>query len=588
MFNVFISQFNPRPNQLIFNTLRIMELMQEAKRQGAQLILFGETALQGYNVKNSLISERFFQVTETCLDRIRQYAEHLKIGIALGAYRKNQAVYGKPTKNGVWTYFPENVEGLIPENSYQEKQLIPRQSELDEILYVAAGSADTMYIHKISNKRVAYHICQDSWRHTPSEIYQANPLQQAIDLQADVLINFSASPWFEGKWHLILQDMLVLSEKYKMTIIYVPIAGFEDQQFQFTAGGFVVDCGKVKHLLPPFIESDCMIDLETIGDAPHVAIDVTKRFKTEYKQEIKISNIYHALMTAIDSVASQNGIKKISSPTSEAIFAKEITSFLPEATEVLTRLSQYKKANAKEGFALDFVDEFNTFLLIHLLRQFTSNKIKIVLCLYEMSSLTDKQRNFLGRNHVAIFSGPYQNFRAYARKKKLLLLDTFNLTQYRIGELNNNLYGFSLLGSLTMSVIYKLLYYCNLESEVDMPDDSEILQQKLIDHVIKQIQILPDYDKAKLEKVCLPYFIKKLENDTTDIEIKNRCKETVSSVLNEAEQESWHGARVKVDSIVQLTLFAPARTCKTNPPLIPESDLIDLIEPEPETSRSRL
>lgn len=565
MPTLFLSQFKPRPNQLIFNTLRIMQLMKKAKAQNVSIIVFGETALQGYNVKNSLVSERFFKATESCLRRIRKYADHLNLGIILGTYRKNQSLYGKPAKNGVWTYFPSGINGLSPEDSYQEKQLIPRQAELNEILYVAAGKMNTMRVRTIGTKRVVYHVCQDSWRETPTETYQKNPLHQALALHPDVLINLSASPWYEGKWYNILEYMLMLSAKHKFTIVYLPIAGFEDQQFQFTAGGFVVHCGHIKRLLPRFIEEEAIVNLETIANEPNVNFDVSLRYLSQHKQNIKIESIHNTLTAVIHSLSSQYGIADTPLLTTQDEFVKEIIPFLPEATDTVNYMHQFNQNNAKCGFALEFTNEITDFLLIHLLRKHAPSKAKIVLGLYEILNLTRKQKDFLREHRVDTFYGVNHSFRAYARENKLLLLDSFHLTQYVIGNLDTNLYGLSLLGSLTLSIIYKLLLYCQLESRVQLPDEIGMLQQKLIDSVVKRIQRLPDFDTPELTKQCLPYFTKRLKHRLSSEKIEKQCHTTVSSVLKKSIQESWHGTRAKQDNIVQLTMFAPARTCKTNP-----------------------
>ncbi len=177
---------------------------------------------------------------------------------------------------------------------------------------------------------------------------------------------------------------------------------------------------------------------------------------------------------------------------------------------------------------------------------------------------------------VDTFQCASQSFRVYSREKRLLLLDNFNLTQYRIGKLDSNLYGLSLLGSLTFSVIYKLIRYCELDAWVQLPDEKALLQQKLIDCVIKMIQRLPDYDMPELTQRCLPYFRKKLRYRFSAEEIKSLCHTTVSLTLERSEQETWHGARVKRDSVVQLSIFAPARS-KTNPWMIQEPPLQALL-----------
>lgn len=570
---IFFAQFYPKPNQLVFNTLRIMQLMKKAKEQNASIIAFGETALQGYNVKNSLTSDRFFNLTEHCLKRIQEYADYVNLGIILGVYRKNQSVYGKPAKNGVWTYFPTGIDGLTSENSYQEKQLIPRQSELDEILYVAAGNSDTMRARTIGSKRVVYHICQDSWRETQSEIYQANPLQQALDLHADVLINFSASPWHEGKWYDILQYLLTFSAKCSLIIVYIPITGFEDQQFQFTAGGFVVHHGHIKRLLPRFVEADMLVDLETIHTEPNIDFDVSLRHSPAHKQDIKISSVYHALTVVIQALSSQYGIVQDPLLMIDDKFVEEMTPFLPEAADTLNGMRQFSKKNAKRGFAIEFTNEANVFLLIHLLRKNTPDDVKITLCLNEIADLTRKQKDFLRKHRVDIFTDNNKSFRSYARENRLLLLDDFNLTQYRIGRLDTNIYGLSLLGSLTLSIIYKLLVYCQLDSWVEIPDKTGILEQQLNDQVIKMIQRLPEFDLSQLMKLCLPYFIKKLNHNMSIEKITKLCQDKVSLVLQKSENESWNGARIKQDSIVQLTFFAPARNHRTKPPMIHELPL---------------
>ncbi len=393
MPRLYLVQFEPRVNQPVFNTWRIMKKMSEANKKGASLIVFGETSITGYKVRQSLVSQRFFDVIEACLDYIRKYADHLKIGIILGTYRRNNSD-GKLAKNGVWTYFPWGVDGLDFEDSYQEKVLIPRQPpELDEVLYVAAGNSDTMGVRTIGNKRVVYHICQDSWRTSKTETYLEDPWKKVRELNADVLINVSASPWYEGKWYGILQDMLKFSADHQITIIYLPIAGFEDQQFQLTAGGFVVHCGRIKRLLPRFVEAEIMVDLETIANEPDLDFDVSLRHHPQHKQHIKIESIYHAFAAVIHSLCIQYGFAQGALLDTKNDF--EITPFLPQAAETLNTIRLFYHKHTKYGFALEFNNPINVFLIIHLLRNHASSDAKIVLGLYDITDLTCKQKDFL-------------------------------------------------------------------------------------------------------------------------------------------------------------------------------------------------
>src|SRR5688572_26668957 len=129
---IAIAQLNYHIGNFDGNLLKMLQAVDAAKAQGADIIIFGELATCGYPPRDFLEFRDFIRLANESIEKLKEASD--MIGIAVGSPSINPLLQGKDLHNSA--YFLYNGEILHVQN----KTLLPTYDVFDEYRYFEPGT----------------------------------------------------------------------------------------------------------------------------------------------------------------------------------------------------------------------------------------------------------------------------------------------------------------------------------------------------------------------------------------------------------------------------------------------------------------
>ena len=288
---IALGQLNPTVGAFKRNAEKILQFVQRAKKQKADLIVFPELSLVGYPPMDLLDKDHF---VEDNLRYLNQLAKEITgISALIGFIDRNPAAQGN-------AYF--NAAAMISNGkiiSKHYKSLLPSYDVFDETRHFEpAPQLKDIRVHQTT---FAVSICEDIWNDKDfwkRRRYPIDPLPALLQSPKSGLLNISASPYALGKQKMRIAMLQAIAKKYKTPIVYVNQVGGNDQLIFDGAslalnkeGGIIAQCHD-------FREDLIVVDLaEELG--PQHAVS-----------QSGIEAVYRALVLGIEDYVSKCGFKK--------------------------------------------------------------------------------------------------------------------------------------------------------------------------------------------------------------------------------------------------------------------------------------
>ena len=172
-----LAQIDPVVGDLAGNRALILERLDEAKREGADLALFPELAVTGYPPEDLLLRPAFVRAARESLEEIARAAE----GVT--------ALVGAPLFDGdLYNACAVCAGGAV--QAVYRKRFLPNYGVFDEDRYFAPGRG--LVLLEIAGSQVGITICEDMWQPGP-------PATELALAGAELLVNVSASPFHVGR-----------------------------------------------------------------------------------------------------------------------------------------------------------------------------------------------------------------------------------------------------------------------------------------------------------------------------------------------------------------------------------------------------
>jgi len=237
------------------NVRKILDGISEAKRAGADLVVFTELCVCGYPPRDFLEFEDFIAQCYAAVDRIRQAAD--TIGVIIGGPARNTAREGKDLFNAAWLLYEKEIKGVA------HKTCLPTYDVFDENRYFEPG-----YQHRVipfKGKKIALTICEDIWNLGDNPLYRVCPMDELIGQHPDLMINISASPFDydhdDDRKEVVRLNVL----KYKLPMFYCNAVGSQTE-IVFDGGSLIYDAaGNLLHELKYFEEDLLLADTDEQG-----------------------------------------------------------------------------------------------------------------------------------------------------------------------------------------------------------------------------------------------------------------------------------------------------------------------------------
>ncbi len=232
-----LAQLNPTVGDLVGNSQKILQAAKHCAFQGISLLITPELSLCGYPPQDLLLDPLFVENCQTALHHLALRIPP-KIGVLVGTVFPNPDWWQKgekPLFNGAALL----LDGRIRYSFY--KQLLPDYDVFDEHRYFQPGAQ--VNILRWEGVRFGVTICEDLWNDEQfwsGKRYPQNPIPALMERGVDILINMSASPYWQGKGALREALLAHCARKYQVPVIYVNQVGATDQLI-FDGRNLIVD-----------------------------------------------------------------------------------------------------------------------------------------------------------------------------------------------------------------------------------------------------------------------------------------------------------------------------------------------------------
>jgi len=476
---IALAQLNYHIGNFEQNTSKIIEAVQTAKGNGADLVVFAELAIGGYPAKDLLRLESY---VTACQQSLAQIAEHC-YGIAciVGLPTRNTTGRGKALFNSAAFVVNGEVKHLV------HKGLLPDYDIFDEYRYFQP--ADTFKCVPFHENKIALTICEDLWNATEPKLYTKSPMDTLRQESPDVIINIAASPFSYGHQR---ERVAVLRAEAKQTgrpLLYLNQVGahtdiiFDGRSTVLSPEGELID------RLAPFNEDIRYYKL----DNGHIeALQASESPIEDEGDETDL--IYQALLLGIRDYFKKSGFKKailgLSGGIDSAVVAALACEALgPDSVMAVLMPSRYSSDHSISD-ALDLVRNTG--------------------CQHEVIAIQDVADAF-DRGLSTAFAGlppdtTEENIQArirgtllmaMANKYGYILLNTSNKSEAAVGY--GTLYGdmagaLGVIGDLYKTQVYRLAHHINRHREVipqntlTKPPSAELRPDQ------KDTDSLPEYD----------------------------------------------------------------------------------------------
>lgn len=287
---IAIAQLNYHIGNFEGNLQKMLQAVADAKKSGADLIVFGELAVCGYPPRDFLEFNDFIERCGASLERLREASEN--IGVVVGAPTRNPRVEGKDLYNSAYFFYNQKLLGI------QHKALLPTYDIFDEYRYFEPASEFKTILFQ--GKSVALTVCEDIWNvGNENPLYTICPLDEMMDEQPDLILNISASPFDYNHAAERIRVVQANVQRYKAPLFYANHVGAQTDVI-FDGGSLVVSPdGAVFEEMPFFEEAVRTYDLD----------EVMQGGINRVQPKDKIALIHDALLVGIRDYFAKLGFK---------------------------------------------------------------------------------------------------------------------------------------------------------------------------------------------------------------------------------------------------------------------------------------
>jgi NAD+ synthase (glutamine-hydrolysing) len=469
---IALAQINPTVGDFEGNVSKIIDYIEKARRDGADVVAFPELAITGYPPEDLLLKPRFIEDNLDALKKVQRNVDD--ITAVVGFVDRKDDIY--------------NAAAIIYNKTLIDtyhKMYLPNYGVFDELRYFQAGTRCPIY--RIGDACIGVNICEDIW-------YPEGPTRMQALAGAEVIININASPYRIDKGRF-RENMLSVRAFDSMVIVaYLNTVGGQDElvfdghSIILDQNGLVITRGK--QFEEGLIVADLNLEAVTMrrlhaprrrqeairlekGAVEEITIPVEKRLHTErelppltsmiYKVLEPLEEIYRALVIGTSDYVRKNGFKGVVVGLSGGIDSALVASIAVDAIgkESVTGLfmpSPYTSKESRED--------------VHaLVGNLGIKLIEVPIDSIFQSYLDTLKKEFQGlpvntaeENIQARIRGNI--LMAFSNKFGLLVLTTGNKSEMSVGYAT--LYGdmaggFAVIKDVPKTIVYKLCRWKNDE-----------------------------------------------------------------------------------------------------------------------------
>ncbi len=259
---IALAQLNFHIGNMAGNTNKIIDSIERAKSEGADLIVFSELAVCGYPPKDLLEREDFVEEMLLSLQQIAKSCTN--IAAIVGGASINPNSKGKKLYNSAYFMVNGKIEAVC------NKTLLPNYDIFDEYRYFEPNT--TFGVVEWQGKKIAITICEDLWEQQPiennfakSELYNVSPMKELSRFSPDLVVNIAASPFSYNQQNYRANILKATSTSYELPVVYVNQVG-ANTELIFDGDSMVVNAkGHIACRMKYFEEDFRIVDMETVN-----------------------------------------------------------------------------------------------------------------------------------------------------------------------------------------------------------------------------------------------------------------------------------------------------------------------------------
>ncbi|MGB2832854.1 MAG: NAD+ synthase [Methylotenera sp.] len=483
---IAIAQLNCMVGDIAGNVEKIITCAQQARAQGASLMVTPELSICGYPPEDLLLRDDFLQACDKALIQLNAVLTDITV------------IVGHPHRVGDVCY---NAASVIQDGKIlatYHKHALPNYSVFDEKRYFTSGHEALVFKHQ--HIHIGVLICADVW--------ETAPALKAKAAGAELLIAINASPFHIEKHQTRLDVLRDRVTETELPIIYVNMVGGQDE-LVFDGGSFILDAsGELTHHFKAF-ESELAI-IECQGATP-----ITGRVLSHLSLE---ASVYQALTLGLRDYVRKNGFPGVVLGLSGGI------------DSALTLAVAVDALGAENVHAVLMSSEFTANMSVDDAIEIAKT-LAVKYSLIPIVTLFEHFRSALSTEFAGLpFDTTEENLQARIRGMLLMALSnkfgsivvtTGNKSEMAVGYCT--LYGdmaggFALLKDVPKTLVYKLCNYRNGLSPaipqriITRPPSAELRENQLDQDSLPPYEILDgiieayvEDDKSRTEIIAMGY-----------------------------------------------------------------------------------
>ncbi|MBB3054937.1 NAD+ synthase [Mucilaginibacter gotjawali] len=485
---IALAQLNYHIGNFESNTAKIIDHIQIARNNGADLVVFAELCVCGYPSRDFLEFDEFIDLCETSAQQIAAACHDMACIIGLPTPNNNNE--GKELYNSA--YFIEN--GKV--KAVAHKALLPNYDVFDEYRYFEPSTEFSCIDFK--GHRIALTICEDLWNDIENPLYITRPMDILIQEQPDVMINIAASPFAYNHDEERIEILSDNAKRYQLPLLYVNNIGAQTELI-FDGGSLVFDNkGGLIDEMPYFEESIAYYQLDKNGG---LSFDHPSTLRKEKQSDIE--QIHQAILLGIRDYFYKSGFKQAILGLSGGIDSAVVCALAAEALgpkNVMAVLlpSRFSSDHSIKD-AEDLVENLGCLHETVNIKNITEAIEKTLSPQFKNLPFNIAEENIQSRTRAVLLM-------AMCNKFGYILLNTSNKSEAAVGY--GTLYGdmcggISVIGDVYKTQVFELARYINREREIIpinsivKPPSAELRPNQ------KDTDSLPEYDI--LDKIIAEY-----------------------------------------------------------------------------------
>jgi NAD+ synthase (glutamine-hydrolysing) len=266
-----LAQINPVVGDLDGNSTLILDRLEAAKTQSADLVLFPELAVTGYPPEDLLLRPGFVRAAESRVEAIAREARGTTV--LLGAPHFDRDLY-----NACYVLSGGEVRAVY------RKRFLPNYGVFDEDRYFAPGRDLILLEH--GKTLVGVTVCEDMWQPGP-------PATDLTLAGAELLVNISASPFYVGRDREREEMFITRARDNSCFIAFCNTVGGQDE-LVFDGHSVVIDDeGTILARAPGFEEALLVVDVEPKEVIGRRLRDVRRRALAREREQVPPVEVIH-------------------------------------------------------------------------------------------------------------------------------------------------------------------------------------------------------------------------------------------------------------------------------------------------------